>query len=302
MPKGGLNDYSKTLDRHELTIVDSHQHVWDLGQFRLPWLSEVEALNRSFRSEDYRAAVETLPVVKSIYLEVDVDPEQQVAEAIAAIKLCRNPDTLTVGAVISGRPASEGFHDYLDRFAESPEIKGLRQVLHGTSTPRGYCLTPEFIAGVQDLGDHGLSFDICIRASELEDADRLVAECPNTLFILDHLGNASLKMSGAEIDAWRKAISMLSGRPNLVTKISGIIATSAGRKWSAEEIAPFIDHVLSEFGPDRVLFGGDWPVCNLGGSLRVWVENLLLTVANQDFRDRQKLFTENAIRIYRIER
>ena len=283
-----------------IPIVDAHQHLWDLDRFRLPWVSGTKALNRSFSTADYLEATRGLSIVRSVYLEVDVDPEQQVEEAEYAIGLCQDPETPTAGAVISGRPSSKDFRGYVERFAVAPEIKGLRQVLHGVSTPKGYCLTPEFVAGIQLLGEHGLSFDLCMRPEELNDAERLVAQCTGMAFILDHLGNARIGMTPLETDRWRTAISQLAERPNLVAKVSGIIASAQGKEWSINDLAPFVDHVIEAFGPDRVLFGGDWPVCNLGGTLKGWVEALKQIVASRPETDQRKLFSENADRVYRL--
>ena len=148
-----------------LPIIDTHQHLWDLSRFRLPWLEHSPKLNRSFRTSDYLEATRGLNVVKAIYMEVDVDPAQQVQEAEYLIDLCRGKKTPTVAAVISGRPASDQFEDYLARFAGIPEIKGIRQVLHGSETPAGFCTSQAFVRGVRLLGGAGLTFDLCVRES-----------------------------------------------------------------------------------------------------------------------------------------
>src|SRR5205823_6408401 len=140
-----------------------------------------------------RAATQGLNVVKTVYMEVDVDPTQQVQEAEHVIDLCQRKDNPMVAAVISGRPASDGFKAYIEKFKGSPYIKGMRQVLHGDGTPAGYCLQPQFVNSVQLLGDLGMSFDLCLRSGELLDGDKLVAQCPRTRFIVDHCGNMSVQ-------------------------------------------------------------------------------------------------------------
>lgn len=279
-------------------IVDTHEHLWDLKKFRLPWIEAGSKLDRSYLPDDFRAATEGLNVVKSVYMEVDVAPEQQPAEAEHVIELCRRGDSPMVGAVISGRPASEGFKAYITRFHSSPEIKGVRQVLHGESTPPGYCLQPSFIKSIQLLGELGLSYDICIRPAELKDAAKLVDACPGTQFILDHCGNADVRSK--DLSGWREDMSRLAERKNLVCKVSGIVASAAGSPWSADDLAPIINHVLAEFGPDRVVFGGDWPVCTLAATYREWVEALKSIVKGRSQADNRKLFYDNAIRVYRL--
>ena len=176
-----------------IPIIDTHQHLWDLTIFHLPWQKGNPKLARSFVMRDYLEATAGLNVVKSIYMEVDVEPSQQPAEADHVIAICQRGDTPMAAAVISGRPAGEGFKDYIIRYKQSPFIKGVRQVLHVPETPPGYCLDDRFIRGIRLLGTLGLSFDICCRSTDLRDAAKLIDACPDTRFILDHCGNASVR-------------------------------------------------------------------------------------------------------------
>ncbi|MDB5385971.1 MAG: putative TIM-barrel fold metal-dependent hydrolase, partial [Planctomycetaceae bacterium] len=150
-------------------IVDTHQHLWDLTKFELPWTkgADVGSLARSFVSADYLAAIEGSNVVKSVYMEVDVLPAQQSKEADYVIDICEKGQTPMVAAVISGRPNSAEFKAYITKYSKSKYIKGVRQVLHSDVTPAGYCLDPKFVDGIKLLGDLNLSFDLCMRAGEL---------------------------------------------------------------------------------------------------------------------------------------
>jgi len=277
-----------------LPIVDTHQHLWDLNKLRLPWLSGAPRLNRTYDLRDYDEATRGLNVVRTVYMEVDVAPEQQVEEAEYVLDLCRRADNRMGAAVISGRPGKPGFREYIARYKETKEIKGIRQVLHG-GTPRGYCLEPGFVKDIQHLGELGKSFDICIRSAELEDAVKLVEQCPGTRFILDHCGN----MSPQEPDRtrWESDLKRLAARPNVVCKVSGIVA-SAREGWKAADLAPVINTVLQTFGPERVMFGGDWPVCTLRASYGDWVTALKEIVRNRPAAEQRKLFADNAVRFY----
>src|SRR5262245_10552538 len=168
-----------------LPIVDTHEHLWDLTKFKLPWTKGDEKLGRSFVTKDYLEATQGLNLVKSVYMEVDVDPTQQVQEADYVIDLCQRKDNPMVAAVISGRPASSEFRADITRDKESPYITGVRQVLHGPSNPAGFCLDKQFVKSVQLLGELGMSFDLCMRSGELADGEKLVAQCPHTRFIVD---------------------------------------------------------------------------------------------------------------------
>src|SRR5262249_35314230 len=145
-----------------IPIIDTHQHLWDLSKFRLPWLKGAPTLAKSYLTTDYLKATEGLNVVGSVYMEVDVEPSQQTAEAEYVIGICQRGDTPMKAAVISGRPASDNFSKYIGQFKDNKYIKGLRQVLHNEDLPAGYCLQEKFIRGIRVLGELGMSYDICI--------------------------------------------------------------------------------------------------------------------------------------------
>lgn len=283
-------------------IIDTHQHLWDLKKFRLPWLAKVKALDRSYLPADYRAATAEVrapaKVVKAVYMEVDVAPEQQRAEADYLIELCKQGNTPTVAAVISGRPASPDFAAYIKPFRDSPYIKGVRQVLHVEETPAGYCLDRKFIQGVRLLGEHGLSFDLCMRAADLGDAAKLIDACPDTRFILDHCGNASVTVK--ERSQWQKDMAAIGKKKNVVGKVSGFIASAKKGEWTVDDLAPIVNHTLEVFGPDRVMFGGDWPVCTLAASYAEWVAALRAIVKERKTEEQRKLFHDNAAKFYRL--
>ena len=293
-----------------LPIIDTHQHLWDLKRFSLSWLEGApEILAKSYLPADFRAATEGLNVVQAVYMEVDVRPDQQSDEATYVIELARSGQEVTRAAVISGRPAEASFAPYIKRFAESGYIRGVRQVLHAPSAPRGLCLKPEFIASMRLLGELGMSFDLCMRPAELADGVRLAQLAPETRFIVDHCGNADPKAFGKRAEGttpshdpqqWRRDIDALSAQPNVICKISGIVARVPQGEWGPELLAPVINHCLDSFGPERVVFGGDWPVCLLGATYRRWVDALQAVVASRPLREQQQLFAENARRFYRL--
>jgi predicted TIM-barrel fold metal-dependent hydrolase len=180
-------------------------------------------------------------------------------------------------------------------------VKGVRQVLHGPLTPAGYCLDPKFVRGVQLLGELGLRFDLCMRTDELADAGKLVDACPGTRFILDHCGNPKVHgPDGKPPDRarWRRDVEALAKRPNLVCKVSGIVNTAKKGAWSAADLAPIVNQVLDTFGPDRVMFASDWPVCTTVATLAEWLEALKAVVRERPAEMQRKLFHDNAVRVY----
>jgi len=285
-----------------MQIIDTHQHLWDLTKFNLPWQSDASpTLAQSYLMSDYMASIAGTDIVKSVYMEVDVAPEQQQAEAEFVVDLCSRDDNPMCAAIISGRPGQEGFRDYIAGLKQHECIKGVRQVLHTPATPTGYALEDSFLADMVWLGEQGLSFDLCMRRDELPDAVRIADECPDTTFVLDHCGNADLQADAVDDDAWRRDIDIAARCKNLFCKVSGFIWTlDTSEEWSSLDIEPVVDHVFECFGPDRVMFGGDWPVCTQTVTLAQWVETLQQAVSDRSEEDQRKLFYDNATRIYRL--
>ena len=294
------------LPSADLPIIDTHQHLWDLRMFKPPWLANAApVLASNHVTKDYLAAVKGLNVVKAIYMEVDVHPRDHVREARHVIELAKSKQHPTAAAVISGRPNQEGFAGYLTPLLESGYVKGVRQVLHVPSAKQGLCLERQFVASMRFLGEKGLTYDLCMRPTELDDGAKLAGLCKETTFIVDHCGNADPSAflageSGAATPAhkaepWKRSIAKLAGLQNVVCKISGVIARVPKPVWKPDHLAPIINFCLDEFGPDRVVFGGDWPVCKLGGSFKQWVNALKQVIAERPAAEQKKLLHVRAI-------
>ena len=295
--------------KQSIPIVDTHQHLWNLDRFTLAWLDEAPPiLNRSFHLGDYLMATKGLNISKAIYLEVDVIPSHQNDEARYVTEISKDTKHPTVAGVISGRPENEGFKKYIDQYKDNKHIKGLRRLME--TTPSGFCLQPQFIHSVAYLGELNKHFEITIQPTQLNDALSLVKRCSNTRFVIDHCGTADpkaflseKKQGGAipmhEADQWKADMSRLADQSNTVCKISGIVA-HAPNGWTTEHLAPIVNHCLDEFGPDRVMFGGDWPVCLLGARYGEWVNALNEIVSNRPEEERQKLFHQNGTRTYQL--
>lgn len=284
-------------------IVDTHQHLWNLKELRLPWVNGLtgkakDILGRDYLLADYAEAVKGLNVAKSVYMEVDVAEADQLKEVEFVTKVCMEGKTPMAAAVVSGRPASAGFKDYLDRLKGNQHVKGLRQVLHTPATPPKYCLEDSFVKGVQLLGERGLSFDLCLKNDQLEYGAELVDRCPQTRFIFDHCGNPH--NGGNDLEAWKKGLARVAGAKNrqVMCKVSGLYGNVTATDWPTAKVAPLVRAVLDLFGWDRVLFASDWPVVNLGASFRLWVETVKEIVRADSAANQQKLFRDNALKFY----
>lgn len=299
---GGTSD-DGTGVQTSIPIVDTHQHLWDLSKLKLTWLRP--PLDRSFTTEDYIEATQGLHVVQAVYMEVAVVPEQRLLEAEYAIGLCREPGNPTRAAVIAGSPADDDFEPYIMRFKGSPYIKGVR----GNFSSVEQMSDRKVTRNLRLLGDLGMRFDLNVRPRFLGEGARLAARCPDTRFVLDHCGNAdpiaffpagrAVPRSAQHLsEQWKQDLDKLSARSNLVCKISGLVDNVPEYPLTGEDLAPIIDHCLDAFGPDRVMFASDWPVCLRGMSLRKWVELLKNVTASRPEKDQRKLFHDNAIRFY----
>ncbi|MBL8815934.1 MAG: amidohydrolase family protein [Planctomyces sp.] len=312
-PSGALTETAAAGARAMLAtpIVDTHQHLWNLETQKLPWLDGApEVLKKTYWLNEYAAATEGLNIKSAVYMEVDIAPDQQISEADTLLEICRKGDAPTIAAVISGRPNSEEFARYIHRYAKAKPIKGVRQVLHPPDCPRGLCLEKQFVRSMNLLGEIGMSFDLCMRPEDLSDAVTLVRQCPGTRFVLDHCGNAdpgsflseSVRKEAPKHDteAWKANILQLAEQSNVICKISGVIASAPTGVPFTDSLAPVINHCLDSFGPDRVIFGGDWPVCLLGAPFREWVSTLLTIISNRPQAEQEKLLHKNAEKFYSL--
>ncbi len=298
-----------------MPLVDVHQHLWDLNDFDLPWLETAPGLKDDYTMPRYLAEASGVEVAKTVYMEVDVAPHHIGKEADHVLALCDADDNPMVGATLRARPGEGDFAAHVARFVDDDRVKGYRQVLQIPELKQGHCLSEGFIADVRTLGDQGKHFDICMRPAELGDAVKLVDACPDTRFVVDHCGNAHVEIVNGSLTAdalaaddgqrhdanrWRRDIEALSQRDNTICKISGIIVRLPEGKDAADTLAPTVNHCLDAFGPDRVVFGSDWPVCTLGATYQTWVDALSAIIAERSEEAQQKLWSKNAERFYDV--
>ncbi len=279
-----------------MQIVDTHQHLWDLDKLPYSWTVNQPKLNRSFRMRDYLEATAGIEIVKSIHVEADIDEASIPDETRYILELSERDDNPLSGVVAGARPEYDNFREYIQQFASHPNLKGIRRLLQ--SEPDELSTTTTFTENIRSLEEFNLSFDICVRDHQLPLAIRLVRECPNVSFILDHCGNPDIK--NQNYDLWRKRISELADLPNVVCKVSGIVVNTDTENWTVEDLRPAVEHIINSFGWNRVMFGSDWPVCTLAASYRQWFEALNFLVKDVSEENRRKLFKENAERIYKL--
>jgi predicted TIM-barrel fold metal-dependent hydrolase len=226
-------------------------------------------------------------------MEVGVDDADYQAEARFVASHVREGELL--GQIASCRPETDaGFADWIAE-GEDLGVVGLRRILH--VVPDDMSRSETFRANIRRLGEAGKPFDICMLARQLPLAGELARACPETAFLLDHCGVPDI--AGGAFDTWRAEIAALSRIDNIVAvKISGISAYGAAGAAKLDSLAPWMDAVLDAFGPDRLVWGSDWPIVNLGAGLPNWIDVTMQWLAPLGDEDAGRIAAGNARRIW----
>lgn len=277
-------------------LFDTHLHLIYKDRLHYPWLDDFAALNRDNRFDSYSRDAARLGITGCLHMEVDVAEDRIEDETAMIAELAALPGSLMRGAISSCRPEQDGFAAFLDRTLDNPLVKGFRRVLH--VVPDAVSQSATFRDNVRRLSGTGRTFDLCVLPRQLGLAAELVDHCPDVGFILDHCGVPDVA-SGA-MEPWRAGIRALAERPNVVAKISGVVAYGDADTWSLDDIRPFVDETVAAFGHDRIVWGSDQPVCNLGGGLAVWVAATHALTAGWSAEDRAALYHKNACRIWNL--
>jgi L-fuconolactonase len=280
-------------------IVDTHVHLWNPEHLRMSWTDGDATLNRPYTVDVYSEQTAGIPIEAMVFVECGVEPQYAYLEAQWAVA-CARSDARIQG-IVAACPVEFGLRTraYIEALVKlDARIKGVRRNIQDEKDPK-FCLEPDFVRGVQLLGDYSLSFDLCIRHHQLPTVTELVRRCPNIQFILDHLGKPNVKEH--VLDPWRDQLRELAALPNVACKLSGLVTEAEPSTWKVDDLAPYVLHVLDVFGGERVTFGGDWPVVLLASSYPRWFETMQTLVAPLTEVAQRKLWNENARHLYRLE-
>ena len=278
-------------------FIDAHLHLWDPARLSYPWLREVPALHRAFSLEDYRAACGAVEVGRMVFVQCDCVPEQALAEARWVAELARTEPRLRGIVARASLEKGEAVQDELARLAELPLVKGVRRLIQGEADPE-FCVRPDFVRAVRLLPRYGFTFDLCLKHPQLAAAIRLVRACPETVFVLDHLGKPDV--AGGRTEPWRTELRQLAELENVYCKLSGLATEAAPAGWTTAQVRPYLEHAVACFGWDRILFGGDWPVCTLATDFPRWVAAVGEVLGGCSADERARFRARNAERVYRI--
>ena len=251
-----------------ISLLDTHQHLVYREKASYGWTKDIPLLaEENFILDDYKTLTEGLDIGGTLFMETGVDDPDYQQETRFVKSLADNSDNGMIGLISSIRPESdEAFETWLEETIEMGVV-GYRRILH--VMPDDTSQSDIFRKNVRKIGVSGKTFDICFLPGQLPIACKLAKACENTKLILNHCGVPDI--AGDGLDPWRQDIKALAQIPNVICKLSGLMAYCAPGTSSLETIEPYVDHVLNCFGPNRMVWGSDWPVVNLAKGLPEWI-------------------------------
>ena len=282
----------------EFPIVDSHVHLLNPERLGYSWTCNVPQLDRLVLPEHLSEAAHPVRIDQFVFVEVDVDEGQHLDEAAWVASQARRDPRLK--GMVAALPLERGgaVEADLDRLCQHEILRAVRRLIQNQPDP-DFCVQPDFIAGLKLLRPRDLAFDICVFHHHLPNVIKMVTQCPEVRFVLDHIGKPPIKEGG--IDPWRRDLAELALLENVHCKISGVTTEADHKAWTRDQIRPYIEHAIATFGFDRIMYGGDWHVLELAGTYPDWVDIVDEITRGASEPDRRKLFRDNAIRFYRLE-
>jgi predicted TIM-barrel fold metal-dependent hydrolase len=282
-----------------MDLIDTHQHLILRDRIGYAWTGEFPILAGDFTRQDYAALVAGTGVRATIFMETGVDDADYQAEArmVAGMVGTAVGGVAMLGQIASIRPEFDaGFDAWLEE-ARGLKVVGFRRILH--VVPDDVSLTETFRANLRKIGRAGYPFDLNFLSRQLVPIGvPLLKACPDQPFILDHCGVPDV--AGGDWEAWRAGIAAVAAFPNVVVKLSGITTYCAPGTASVALVRPYVEYLLEAFGPQRMLWGGDWPVVNLGAGLPEWIRMTGELLAGLSEDERAAIGTGTARRVYGV--
>ena len=275
-------------------ILDSHQHFWQVGRFDYPWMTpEVDVLCHDYLP----AALEPILERHAVAQTVLVQASNSIEETQWLLQLAdENP--FIAGVVGWVDLQSETVAEQLDDFVAHPKFKGVRHLVE--SEPANDWVAQESVVnGLQELASRGLTYDLLVHTRHLRYAQQVVRALPELRFVIDHAAKPPVAKS--EIEEWARGLKEISAAPNVWCKLSGLVTETSWTNWRAEDFVPYVNKVLEYFGPGRIMFGSDWPVCLLAASYEQVLEMFETLLGDLSDEERELIFSKNAAQFYRIE-
>ncbi|MDA3628523.1 amidohydrolase family protein [Saccharopolyspora oryzae] len=278
--------------------VDAHHHLWDLDVRDQPWIvgPEMDPLRRDFRPTDLQAALKGTSVDATVLVQTVSDPDETPEMLVLADSVDR------IAAVVGWVDlTARDVRERIGRLQIHPSgrwLKGIRHQVEGESDP-DWLVRPDVLKGLAAVEDAGLVYELLVRSDQLPAAVKAVAQFPQLTFVLDHC--AKPPVASGELQPWADRIRALAAHPNVVCKLSGLVTEDDwARQPDPVRLAPYAEVVLEAFGPRRLMFGSDWPVCLLAAEYGQVIDVAKQLTADLDDRQRSAVFDRNAREVYDI--
>jgi L-fuconolactonase len=272
---------------------DTHVHVWDLATRDHSWLAaEDPSLRRRFDLEDYVGDAHPGADDRVVLVQVLADLDETVETLDSARR-----STLVAGVVGWVDLEAPDVEECLGRLLAGPggdALVGLRHLVQSEPDP-AWLVRPTVLRGLRALERAGLSYDLLVRPPQLDAAIDVVGRLADLQFVLDHAAKPDIA-TGATGE-WSRQIDELARHENVVCKVSGLVSV-AGPGWTVEQLRPFVERLVESFGPDRLVFGSDWPVCTAEASFDEVVELAVTTLGSLSPAELDAVFSSNALRAY----
>lgn len=269
-------------------MIDAHQHFWQVGRFDYPWMSsDLGILYRDYLPYDLKPEL----VKNGVERTVVVQASNSVAESRWLLELADEHEFIA-GVVGWVDLASADVDAQLDELTAHPKFKGVRHLVESEPADDWLVQAP-VLNGLRRLPAYGLTYDLLVHTRHLPHV-RVVAEsCPDLRLVIDHC--AKPPIAGRGFDEWSLAIAPLAAFPNVWCKLSGLVTEADWQSWSVDDLRPYVERVIELFGPERLIFGSDHPVCLLAASY----ERVLKSF--QEIINNNKVFGENARTFYQLD-
>ena len=272
--------------------IDSHQHFWQYNEVDYVWMGEVHnAIKKNFLPNDLH------PLLKENNLDgsIAVQARQTIAETIFLLGLASNNSIIkgVVGWVPLCETDVEGM---IERYAAEKNIVGFRHVIHDEPDDL-LILRKDFNNGIKCLKNHSLCYDILIFEKHLPQTIKFVDQHPEINMVIDHIAKPRISLSKFD-HTWAENIKQLAARENVTCKLSGMVTEVIDGKWDTSLLQPYFDIVLEAFGPDRLMFGSDWPVCLIQSNYTKWVDTIKSFITPLSLFEQSAIMGGNVKRIY----
>ncbi|SMP16524.1 amidohydrolase family protein [Shimia sagamensis] len=260
-------------------IIDSHQHFWKLARGDYPWPNEtVAGIFRDFEPADLAPLLTKSDVDRTVLVQAT----DTVAETEFLLRIADEVPWVAGVVGWADLNASDAI-EVIDRLNQHPALKGLRPMLQNIPDTE-WILQDTVGSALSHMAHLGLCFDALIQPRHLAAIEQIARQNPTLKIVIDHI--AKPKMGGGQLadEDWVAGMRRLAELPNVYCKLSGLV-TEIGPAWTMSDLAPFATHVLQVFGPEKVLFGSDWPVVNLASTYMGWreiVDRLLADLSQED--------------------